>query len=170
VTAHSGLLLNECADLLATRGIFNQAPPNGTPQTVTVVGEDTVNEEYTIQDRDETLDTDWKADHPPARTVLCRDGDVLSIRPPTPDALSESAFRHMAEHPATSLFAHRTPAAVPDSESEPESDTRPQAPEDEGPRPPVQTIAPPTNQPKPFGLGCEPIGTFCEEPRYLLRL
>jgi ribonuclease HI len=75
VKEHSGILLNECADVLATRGIFNQTPPNGTPQTVTSPVENTVNEEYSIEDGKETLHADWKAEHPRELTYLWLNGN-----------------------------------------------------------------------------------------------
>jgi ribonuclease HI len=37
VNAHSGKLLNECADVLAIRGILNERPPNDRPQVLAVI-------------------------------------------------------------------------------------------------------------------------------------
>jgi ribonuclease HI len=53
VKAHNGRLLNECADTLATRGVLNQRRPCPVA-TVRVVGEDTDNEIYELQDGEET--------------------------------------------------------------------------------------------------------------------
>jgi hypothetical protein len=82
--------------MLATRGIFNQNPPNGPPQTVTTVGEDTDNEESAIADGEETSDVDRKVEQPPARTYLWLNEGNLSICPPLPDPLSGAALRYMA--------------------------------------------------------------------------
>jgi ribonuclease HI len=70
VKAHSGILLNECADLLATRGIFGCKSQNRHPQHVTSLGEDTDNEECELSDDEETLGDERRAEHPPARTYL----------------------------------------------------------------------------------------------------
>jgi ribonuclease HI len=53
VKAHNGRLLNECADMLATRGVHNQQRPCPV-STVRVVGEDTDHEIYELQDGEET--------------------------------------------------------------------------------------------------------------------
>jgi ribonuclease HI len=53
VKAHNGRLLNECADMLATRGVLNQQRKCAVA-TVRVVGEDTDHEIYELQEGEET--------------------------------------------------------------------------------------------------------------------
>jgi hypothetical protein len=108
---------------------------------------------------------DWKAEHPPERTYLWRNVNERSICPPIPDGLSESVFRHMAEHRATSLLSPPAPIAilVSDSEAELESDAWLQPPEDEVSRQATPSrVAAPVDQTKLFGFGCALVGTFHE--------
>jgi hypothetical protein len=119
-------LLNECADVLATRGIFNTQRPNSTPQIVVPVGTDTDNEEYTLEDGEETLSEDWKEEYPLERTcVLVESGQVRICPEVLFEPVSRSFSGHIAEHPAVSLLGARIipvaqePEIVVVSESEP---------------------------------------------------
>jgi ribonuclease HI len=53
VKAHNGRLLNECADMLATKGVLGEQRPSPVA-TVRVVGEDTDETVYELQDGEET--------------------------------------------------------------------------------------------------------------------
>jgi hypothetical protein len=53
VKAHNGRLLNECADMLATRGVKNEPRPSPVV-TVRVVGEEDDDSRYEIADGEET--------------------------------------------------------------------------------------------------------------------
>jgi hypothetical protein len=113
VKAHSGILLNECADILATKGVMNE-PSHGLVQYVVPVGEDTDNHEYLLKDGEETPMDDWRGEEKPDRTYVMKDGDnlfgCLVSAPPSDDSDSDVV-----------------PDAVSDSEPE-ESDTQPQPP------------------------------------------
>jgi hypothetical protein len=64
------VVVGECADQLATRGIFHRPTPQDSTQTVTEVSEDTNVDGYEIRDGEETLDVLWKQDCPQPRTYL----------------------------------------------------------------------------------------------------
>jgi ribonuclease HI len=49
VKAHSGILLSECADVLARRGVDKDGLPDNTPQFMVPMREDTDSEEYVLQ-------------------------------------------------------------------------------------------------------------------------
>jgi hypothetical protein len=69
----SGFLLQLPVDLFNLRSpprLQSSDLQSRPPQTVTGPGEDRDNDEYLIVDKEETLDTDWKAERPPARTYL----------------------------------------------------------------------------------------------------
>jgi ribonuclease HI len=70
VKAHSGILLNECGDTLATKGVMNEQPPWGEwIQHGTPMDEDTDSKKYVLRDGEETL-----MNHPdylePGRTYI----------------------------------------------------------------------------------------------------
>jgi ribonuclease HI len=49
VNSHSGIMLNECADMSATKGVMNE-PPQGLVQYVVPVGEETDTQESEMKD------------------------------------------------------------------------------------------------------------------------
>jgi ribonuclease HI len=51
--AHSGILLNECADILATKGVANEQPP-APVQDLVPMGEDMGNQVYEIKEGEAT--------------------------------------------------------------------------------------------------------------------
>jgi ribonuclease HI len=53
VNGHSGILLNECADMLATKGVNNEQPP-ALVQFLVPMGEDTNAKVYELRDGEET--------------------------------------------------------------------------------------------------------------------
>jgi ribonuclease HI len=60
VKAHSGILLNECADMLGTKGIIAEPMYPGSPQLLVPEWEDTDAYEYPMKDGEEDLDRDWE--------------------------------------------------------------------------------------------------------------
>jgi hypothetical protein len=130
VRAHSGLVLNECVDVLATRGIFNKPRQNDDIQVMVPVGEDTDSTQYALEDGEETLSVNWKEPYRPERTYIWVSGAQVSICPPP---LFESgrgaSYSHIADHPAESLLSPRSAPIAPNpevivvsgSETEPES-------------------------------------------------
>jgi ribonuclease HI len=58
VKVQSGILLSECADELATKGVVNEQNPDWKMQFLTEVGEDTDEEEHILRDGEETLADD----------------------------------------------------------------------------------------------------------------
>jgi hypothetical protein len=96
--AHSGLLLNECADVLATRGIFNKPHQNYPHQVMVPAGEDTDSMEYTLENGEETPSENWKKGYPPERTYIRVDQGHVSICPPMIlEPGSGAHFRHVAD-------------------------------------------------------------------------
>jgi ribonuclease HI len=78
VKAHNGRLLNECADMLATRGVFGEQ--RSCPvTTVRIRGEDSDHTEYELLDGEETPVTGKDGDaYPLGRTYVLRAGpDVI---------------------------------------------------------------------------------------------
>jgi hypothetical protein len=64
VKAHSGIVLNECADVPATRGVMNENASDA-PQFVIPVDEDSDSHGYFLPDGEETLTDDCTAERPP---------------------------------------------------------------------------------------------------------
>jgi ribonuclease HI len=82
VKAPNGRLLNECADMLATRGVFNEPRPCPV-ETVRVVGEDSDVTVYELRDGEETPVTGKDGDvYPVGQTY------VLKAGPEAPRAFS----------------------------------------------------------------------------------
>jgi hypothetical protein len=78
---HSGVLLNECADMLATKGVNNEQPP-ALVQYLVPTGEDTDTEVYELKDCHGDLRTE--------STHVMKEGDNLVehlSREPTSDEL-----------------------------------------------------------------------------------
>jgi ribonuclease HI len=92
VKDHSRILLNECADMLATKGVENE-PSQGLVQYVVPVGEDTDSREYVLNDGEETTMDEWRGETKLERTYVMRDGDnlfdYLASAPPS-DASDDS--------------------------------------------------------------------------------
>jgi ribonuclease HI len=61
VKAHSGILLNECADILATKGVFNE-PTQSLVQFLVPIGEDTDAQEYEMREGEETPVEGWRGE------------------------------------------------------------------------------------------------------------
>jgi hypothetical protein len=129
VKAHNGTLLNEGADMLATKGVMNE--PRQCPiECVRVVGEDTDSETYEMRDGEDTpLVNGDDSILPEGRTFVLKDGNrfphaqYLSESEPESD-VPEPDFDEMAKVPVTPW-----PTSPEPSEPE-ESDTQPQPPED----------------------------------------
>jgi hypothetical protein len=62
VKAHSGIVLNECADMLATRGVNNVKRPQDAQESV--------GEGYVPPDGEEAPTDDWYEERPPERTLI----------------------------------------------------------------------------------------------------
>jgi ribonuclease HI len=74
VKGRGGYLLNECADMLATKGINNDAPYSNV-QYLPQIDEDTDTQVYELRDGEETRVGDWNGDTLPACTYVMKDGD-----------------------------------------------------------------------------------------------
>jgi hypothetical protein len=84
--AHNGTLLNECADMLATKGVMNEQRLCSA-QFVRELGEDTDEQEYSILDWEETPLVSGRGDiYPAGKASMMKDGD----RDPLGQYLSES--------------------------------------------------------------------------------
>jgi hypothetical protein len=88
---YSGPRRNECADVLATKGVMNE-PNVGLHQSVTPVGEDSDANEYELLDGEENLEKDWTAPNPPGKTFIWKNAGKFEIAPPIPNSLSWQAF------------------------------------------------------------------------------
>jgi ribonuclease HI len=79
VKAHNGRLLNECADMLATKGVYNE--PRSCPvETVRVRGEDSDHTVYELLEGEETPVIGKDGDgYPVGRTYVLKAG--LEVRP-----------------------------------------------------------------------------------------
>jgi hypothetical protein len=75
--AHSGILLNECADMLATKGVKNEEQP-ALVQYLTPVGEDTNARVYEIKEGEATPMDRSRGEEKPERTYVMKDGDNLA--------------------------------------------------------------------------------------------
>jgi hypothetical protein len=107
VRAQSDLLLNECSDVLATQGVNNEQSPNGQQQVLLPrEDDDTDEQEYVLANGEETLNEDWMAEHPPASTMIWKNGtgipnnnnnNIYVVRPPGVASYTEAlAFaRHV---------------------------------------------------------------------------
>jgi ribonuclease HI len=78
VKAHNGRLLNECADMLATRGVFNEPRPCPVT-TIRVTSEDSDHAEYELLDGEETPVAGKDGDeHPLGRTYVLKAGPEVT--------------------------------------------------------------------------------------------
>jgi hypothetical protein len=70
VKGHNGYLLNECADMLATKGVNNETPFSNV-QYVHPINEDVDFQTYELQDGEETrVESGWKGDRRGYRRTL----------------------------------------------------------------------------------------------------
>jgi hypothetical protein len=150
VKAHTGFLLNECADMLATKGVRNETPP-ASVQFLHPLNEDTDVEEYEFKDAElPSVPSNWTGDAPPPPQSRFTLGKLL---PPTITSATVSAL------PPTSPFAVML-SDDGEQETEPESDGQPQpqspsesdVPEERGPAqtfPTIVSIPTPGLPPRP---------------------
>jgi hypothetical protein len=68
VKAQSDILLNECADMLATKGVNNEESPNRTRQVLVPIKDDTDYSEYELALGEETLKMNWLEACSPSNT------------------------------------------------------------------------------------------------------
>jgi hypothetical protein len=73
VKADSGILLNEYADVPATKAVMDENTHGGA-EFVVPVGVDTDSEEDVINEGQESLDDEGRREFPPDRTFLLKDG------------------------------------------------------------------------------------------------
>jgi hypothetical protein len=121
VKAHSGILLNECADMLATMDVENVKPPQDAQQYVGEAGEDTDAEEYVRLDGEERSSVDWNEDHLPERTLIWRNSSEFSIFPPVSTPMSFAMFGQ--EVAQTPVWPNIAPVNEQDADSGPDSAT-----------------------------------------------
>jgi hypothetical protein len=76
VKGHSGHLLNECSDMLTTKGVNNETPCSNV-KSLRPINEDTHNEVYVLRDGEEIRAGNWKGDELPECTYVMKDGDNL---------------------------------------------------------------------------------------------
>jgi hypothetical protein len=83
VNAHSGLLLNECADQLAMNVVMNAQQKMPDPQILLPIGEESDATEYGLVDGEDNLREDWHHACPPQTTFVWKNGSAfaVSIRP-----------------------------------------------------------------------------------------
>jgi hypothetical protein len=116
VKAHAGFLLNECADMLTTKGVRNETPPANV-QFLHPLNEDTDTEEYTFRDNElPSIPSNWTRDTLPPPQGMFRLGKLL---PPDPATSLAPAL------PPTSPFSIM-PSDEEEPATEPESDGWPQ--------------------------------------------
>jgi hypothetical protein len=139
VKAQSGILLNECADILRTKGVANEQPP-ALVQYLVPMGEDTDCTEYEIREGEAALQDVWRGDERPERTYVMKDGDNLAdylASDPTSDEPDSGA----ASATVSAMVSAVVSAVVSNDASElEESNTKP-APvddsDDDAPRCPI---------------------------------
>jgi hypothetical protein len=76
VKAHNGYTSNECADMLATKGV-NHETPFSNAQYSHPINEDTDTEVYKLNDWEESRVGNWKGDEKLHCTHAMKDGDNL---------------------------------------------------------------------------------------------
>jgi ribonuclease HI len=103
VKAHAGYLLNECADMLATKGVRNETPPVRV-QYLHPINEDTDTTEYTFRDNElPTPPSDWTGESMPPEGALYTVGKLnLSS---APQIVPQTVPQTVPGLPATSPFA-----------------------------------------------------------------
>jgi hypothetical protein len=77
VKAHNGYVLNECADMLATKGVNNETPFSNV-QYIHPINEDVDFQTYEFHEGEESsVGSNRKGDDGPAETSVMKDGDNL---------------------------------------------------------------------------------------------
>jgi hypothetical protein len=145
VKAHAGFLLNECADMLATKGVRNETPPANV-QYLHPISEDTDFEEYVFADGEiPPVPSNWTGEVPPPQVYTMGNSSAPVPEPVTAPATSTAL-------PSTSPFA----VVLSDDDTEEETISWPQPAEDvptikeKGPAQALPTIVPlPTPKPLP---------------------
>jgi hypothetical protein len=122
VKAHAGYLLNECADMLATKGVRNETPAVNV-QFLHPINEDTDPTEYTFKEG-ETVDppSNWTGDTMPPEDHLCPSFRVNQENSPAVVALPESSPYSVmlsdSEETTDDEPQFPQPVSTPDSENE----------------------------------------------------
>jgi ribonuclease HI len=137
VKAHNGTLLNECADMLATKGVMNE--PRQCPiESGWVLGEDADSEIYVMQDGEDTPLIDGKDSIiPEGRTFVMKDGNRF---PHAQYLLESEAEPEVSEFPEpnfdeiTRAPVMQWPSAEPSEPEESDTQSHPPESEDEDPR------------------------------------
>jgi hypothetical protein len=122
VKGHSGYLLDECADMLATKGVNNETPYSNV-QYLHPINEDTDTEVYVLREGEETSVGNWKGDTLPEHTYVMKDGENLQeylSREPTPESTlyPSDPISDVQSEVQSELEDSDTPPPPPESEDE----------------------------------------------------
>jgi ribonuclease HI len=120
VKAHAGYLLNECADMLATKGVRNETPP-ARVQFLHPINEDTDMEAYAFQENElPTPPRNWTGDSRPPEDILYPSTrlNLASTVPSPVPALSESSPFSVMLSDSEEESSNPWPAPATDSETE----------------------------------------------------